>query len=275
VKQSNAILSIITINYNDCEGLKRTFESVASQTDQAFEYVIIDGGSTDGSVTFLGEEQLNFAYYCSERDKGIYDAQNKGIEKSTGKYLLFLNSGDTFYSNSVVEQFIKIASESDKGIIYGNTLIVNPSAEDRVLSPPADIQLNFWYRNTLNHQAAFLKKNLFDKYGLYDLSFKISADFDFFLKVYINEKDTFEYVPILVCNYHEDGFSSNPANYDLMLTERELALKKNLSPKDYELIRRAYVRSLPFRKQVLAGIYKTPILNEVFRKVYPFFSKSK
>lgn len=274
MKQTNAILSIITINYNDCVGLKKTVESVASQLNQDIEYIIIDGGSTDGSASYLKEKQNSLAYSCSEIDKGIYDAQNKGISKSTGKYLLFLNAGDTLYSNQVVDEFIKHVAKTDKGIIYGNSMIVSPSGAEKLLTPPAKLDLNFWYRNTLNHQAVFIKRNLFGTYGLYDLNFKICADFEFFLKVFLKENFSFEYLPLTVCNYFEDGFSANPANYDKMLEEKETVLKKHLSNKQYAQIRRAYVRSLPFRKQVLAGIYKTPVLNEVFRKIYPVISRS-
>jgi glycosyltransferase involved in cell wall biosynthesis len=274
VKQANAILSIITINYNDCVGLKKTVASVKSQSNQSFEYIIIDGGSTDGSAEYLREHENSFAYACSEKDKGIYDAQNKGIAKSTGKYLLFLNADDTFHSNQVVEQFLKQTTNSDKGIIYGNSLITSPIGEEKLLTPPTKLDLNFWYRNTLNHQAVFMQKTLFDKYGLYDLNFRICADFEFFLKVFVKENAAFEYLPLTVCNYFEDGFSANPANYDKMLAEKETVLKKHLSKKEYAQIRRAYVRSLPFRKQLLAGIYKTPVLNEVFRKIYPVISRS-
>ncbi len=255
-------------------GLKKTVESVSAQTNQSFEYIIIDGGSTDASASYLKENQNSFAYSCSEIDKGIYDAQNKGITKSTGKYLLFLNAGDTLHTNQVVDAFLKHVAKSDKGIVYGNSMIISPSGAEKLLTPPSKLDLNFWYRNTLNHQAVFIQKTLFDKYGLYDLNFKICADFEFLLKAYVKESFSFEYLPLTVCNYFEDGFSANPANYDKMLLEKETVLKKHLSNKEYAQVRRAYVRSLPFRKQVLAGIYKTPVLNEVFRKIYPVISRS-
>ena len=255
-------------------GLKKTVASVKSQSNQSFEYIIIDGGSTDGSAEYLKENENSFAYACSEKDKGIYDAQNKGITKSTGRYLLFLNAGDTFHSNQVVEQFLKYATNSNKDIIYGNSLIISPSGAETLLTPPVKLDLNFWYRNTLNHQAVFMHKILFDKYGLYDLNFRICADFEFFLKVFVKENTAFEYLPLTVCNYFEGGFSANPANYDKMLAEKETVLNKHLSKKEYAQIRRAYVRSLPFRKQVLAGIYKTPVLDKVFKKIYPLISPS-
>ncbi len=255
-------------------GLKKTVESVSAQTNQSFEYIIIDGGSTDASASYLKENQSSFAYSCSEIDKGIYDAQNKGIAKSTGKYLLFLNAGDTLNTNQVVDEFIKHATKSDKGIVYGNSMIISPSGAEKLLTPPAKLDLNFWYRNTLNHQAVFIKKNLFDVYGLYNMNFKICADFEFFLKLFVKESASFEYLPLTICNYFEGGFSANPANYDKMLAEKEAVLKKHLSNKEYAQVRRAYVRSLPFRKQVLAGIYKTPVVNELFRKIYPLISRS-
>ncbi len=255
-------------------GLKKTVESVSAQTNQSFEYIIIDGGSTDASASYLKENQSSFAYSCSEIDKGIYDAQNKGIAKSTGKYLLFLNAGDTLHTNQVVDEFIKYAAKSDKGIIYGNSMIVSTSATEELLIPPVIIDLYFWYRKTINHQAAFIRKGLFITYGLYDLSYRFCADFNFFLKVFVNEANEYQYFPCTVCNYFEGGFSSIPANFDKLMAERELILQEQLSRKDYLKIKRAYILALPFKNKVLAYVYQTPIVNELFRKVYPIISRS-
>ena len=95
----NNKLSIITINYNNLEGLKRTVESVINQTSKEFEYIVIDGGSNDGSGAYIESKSEHIDYWVSEPDKGIYNAMNKGIAKASGEYLLFLNSGDHLFSN--------------------------------------------------------------------------------------------------------------------------------------------------------------------------------
>src|SRR5688572_27521016 len=97
-------ISIITINYNNLDGLKRTVDSVVNQTWQEFEYIVIDGGSTDGSGAYIESKSKHFHYWVSEPDKGIYNAMNKGIVKATGEYLLFLNSGDHFFNDTVLEK---------------------------------------------------------------------------------------------------------------------------------------------------------------------------
>ena len=97
-------LSIITINYNNLEGLKRTVESVVNQTWHEFEYIIIDGASNDGSAAYIESQSHHFDYWESEKDSGIYNAMNKGIKVATGEYLLFLNSGDHLFNDSVLEQ---------------------------------------------------------------------------------------------------------------------------------------------------------------------------
>ena len=116
-------LSIITINYNNLEGLKKTYESVVCQTWTDYEWIIIDGGSTDGSREFIEEHQDKFAYWCSEPDKGVYNAMNKGIAKAQGEYLNFMNSGDRFYDHQTLNEVFSSGFQED--ILYGNELQYN------------------------------------------------------------------------------------------------------------------------------------------------------
>jgi glycosyltransferase involved in cell wall biosynthesis len=271
LKRTNPILSIITVNFNDLSGLTKTYDSVCSQTSQEFEYLIIDGGSTDGSEVFVTQNKDSVAFTSSEKDNGIYDAQNKGIIQCKGRYLLFLNSGDTLYDKDVIKNFY-CKLDVNKGIIYGNSIIISQDLSEKLLVPPSHLPLNFWYRNTLNHQAVFIKRELFDEFGLYNLNLRICADFEFFLKVFLKDSNLFQYIPITVCNYYEGGISANPANYDKMIAEKETVLKTNLSKKKYNQIRNSYISSLPLRKQVLSFIYKTPVISNVFKNLYPLIS---
>jgi glycosyltransferase involved in cell wall biosynthesis len=113
-------LSIITINYNNADGLQKTIKSVISQTFKNFEYIIIDGHSSDKSIDVIKENENYFAYWCSEKDRGIYDAQNKGIQKAKGDYLLFLNSGDCLENEKVLEKVFALTPKED--LLYGELI---------------------------------------------------------------------------------------------------------------------------------------------------------
>jgi glycosyltransferase involved in cell wall biosynthesis len=150
-------LSIITINYNNLEGLKRTYESVVSQTCQDFEWIIIDGGSTDGSKDFIEEHQAQFAYWCSEPDKGIYNAMNKGIVKATGEYLQFLNSGDNLVDDKVIEEFLALGWEED--VVSGDIILDGDINEIRY--NPDEEELDFDRMRSgagVTHPSSYIKK---------------------------------------------------------------------------------------------------------------------
>ena len=128
-----SILSIITINYNNVLGLKRTLESVTGQSYSNFEYIVIDGGSTDGSKEHILKYSDKISYWISEPDRGIYHAMNKGIAKASGEYLLFMNSGDLFYNNFILNEVIDDISKYD--LIYFDILIRDGNKEYPKVSP--------------------------------------------------------------------------------------------------------------------------------------------
>lgn len=158
----NYKLSIITVNLNNFEGLKRTVESVIGQTWKEYEYIIIDGGSTDGSAEYIAEIKHHIAYGASEPDKGIFYAMNKGIRKAKGEYLFFLNSGDCFADIRVLE---KVIVEIDfvnwqtckQNIFLGST---KQNGNEHCFSPPEIVTLYHLYKSALPHQGLFLPLNL-------------------------------------------------------------------------------------------------------------------
>lgn len=191
--------SIITINYNNCEGLRQTIESVVNQTFKDFEYVIIDGGSTDGSVDIIKLYADKIAYWVSEPDKGIYNAMNKGILKAHGEYLNFMNSGDCFYDNDVLK---KILQNLDCDFVTGKTYYeggVHGFYKN-------DVTMLDFFKGSLDHQATFIKKELFTN-KLYDESFKIISDWIFFVEKLIFENATFHNTDIIVCKFESGGIS--------------------------------------------------------------------
>lgn len=165
-------LSIITVNLNNREGLQKTIDSVVSQTFKDFEWIVIDGGSTDGSKALIEQYADHMAYWVSEPDKGIYNAMNKGIKVSKGEYLYFLNSGDWLWEPDTLQSVFEAVDTLPKDcFVYGNYY----DRDGSVYSPPEKLDLSLFLNSTLCHQAVFHPRLVFSEEG-YDESFKIVAD---------------------------------------------------------------------------------------------------
>lgn len=197
-------LSIITINYNNLEGLKRTMESVVNQTWQEFEYIIIDGGSTDGSKEYIEEQSEYFDYWVSEPDKGIYNAMNKGIAKATGEYLLFLNSGDHLNDINTLNENVNYIGEKD--IICFDINVVGDGIFF-VKKCPEVMTFSYLYHETLPHQSTFIRKELFDKIGCYDEDIKIVSDWKFFIVALMKYNATYKHIDAVITTFYLDGIS--------------------------------------------------------------------
>lgn len=196
------LISVITVAYNAVSTIEKTIQSVINQTYTNIEYIIIDGGSNDGTIDIIKEYNDKISYWISEPDKGIYDAMNKGIKLATGEWINFMNCGDTFYSNTTIMDVFKIANK-DSDIIYGDTLLLYELGNFiRLSSQPTPTNYMPFY-----HQSSFTRSSLM-KNSLFNLNFKICADKKFFYDMY-NFNKTFEYVNIIVANYEaENGLSS-------------------------------------------------------------------
>lgn len=209
-------LSIITVNYNDREGLKKTIQSVICQTFTDFEYIIIDGGSTDGSFDVIKQYEEQISYWVSERDKGIYNAMNKAIDVAKGEYCIFMNAGDSFCSSTTIAEVFALGCIED--IICGNTITV----EQRKRAPE-EITFRYLFSNALCHQSVFIKTSLMAKYK-YDEKYRIVSDRKFFLQALILDNCSYKSVQIDIVNYDITGFSAeNPVQsrleYDSVLEE--------------------------------------------------------
>ena len=224
------ILSIITINYNNAAGLEKTMKSVLSQTNNDFEYVVIDGGSNDGSVDVIRRYEKEFGSrlnWVSERDKGIYDAMNKGIRKAQGEYLEFLNSGDCLVDDQVVERMVGELKKRDyPSILYGNML--KSLSDGKILRDRCfageDITLQGMYHGCLNHSPAYIKASLFEKYGLYDESLRICSDWKWYVSAIVLGEERPEYVDTDVALFDMTGISET--NKGLLDAERSALLKE-------------------------------------------------
>lgn len=199
-------LTIITINYNNYEGLKQTIESVIGQTYNEFEYIVIDGGSTDDSKQLIEKFNSDIAYWVSEPDGGIYNAMNKGIMKSNGEYLLFLNSGDYLERSNTIQSVIPLLNDSD--IVYGN-MVIDRNGRHEYAKSPAKLEFEEMIRGTLWHPVSFIKKELFTKYGLYNEKYKIISDYEFFLKTIYIHRVTVKYIDVFISVFNTDGIGSS------------------------------------------------------------------
>ena len=214
------MISIITINLNNKQGLERTINSVLSQTYfDKVEYIIIDGGSTDGSKELIEQHKDKLYYWCSEPDRGIYNAMNNGITVSTGDYLLFLNSGDYLSENTVLERVFPYLQYD---IVYGNEWKVN----ERYKGPyeakyPDKLDESFFRRTSLPHQSTFIKSELL-KENHYSEDYKIISDWKFFIESFRSGK-TYKHMPFIVSVYDCSGFSCQ--HLDLMQKEKNIFYK--------------------------------------------------
>ncbi len=213
-------LSIITINYNNKDGLKKTIESVVSQTFKDFQYIIIDGGSTDGSLEIIQHYNQQINYWVSESDKGIYNAQNKGILVATGEYLLFLNSGDWLCSEEVIKRLLEDIDGYD--IIYGNQYF--HFANGRIVEDRFSEVLTFYFLafySSLPHQASLIRRTLLIEMGLYDETLKIASDWKFFLLAIFKRNCKYLHKDFFVTNYNMEGIHTDPEYKEIQLKERE------------------------------------------------------
>ena len=202
------MLSIITINLNNCDGLKRTIDSVICQTFTDYEWIVIDGGSTDGSRELIEQYSDHFAYWVSEPDKGIYNAMNKGITQTKGEWILFLNSGDYLYGKNTLAEIDLNCIDVD--IAYG--IMLRGGTNGSINNPEmmkSNLHWSDFISGSLPHQSTFIKKTLFDKVGYYDEDLKAVADWKFFVEAIIYNNSQTLFIPKIISIYEGDGISDH------------------------------------------------------------------
>ena len=211
-------LSIITINLNNKVGLERTIQSITGQTYSDFEYILIDGGSTDGSVDIIKKNGKKITYWVSEKDQGIYNAMNKGILKANGEYCLFINSGDFFIKSTILDEMLSYINGED--ILYGNGFFQAKYNKLEKLECPVKLTLGFFTIYCLLHPCTLIKKSLFDKYGLYNESNKIVSDGEFFINTIILNNVKTKLIPLEIAIAEDNGVSRNDKYKETLEDER-------------------------------------------------------
>jgi len=240
-------LSIITVVRNAVEEIGPTIESVIGQTFDNYEYIVIDGASTDGTQKVIERYRKDIDVYVSEPDTGLYNALNKGAKLAKGEYIIYVHAGDYLMQSDVIERVFSSNPTAD--IIYGDLYLFDHNGGFPYVKSFSGIQMNTWYLldSYLPHPSSFTKRSLFEKYGYFDEKTKIVGDYDFFLRVINKYKASTQYVPVVVTAHKMDGRSTNANNQqladeidrnkardkiatiDLHWKERQMAIRANVS----------------------------------------------
>lgn len=236
--EHKVFFNIICVTFNAASCISYTLKSIAEQTFKSYELLIIDGASNDNTVEIINNCIINNVKIISERDRGIYDAMNKGIQMATSDWIIFMNAGDSFASSFTLEKVYSVAVDSSAEILYGNTIIKNSKKK---IPPPSSISKYYFFSNTLCHQSVFIKTKIFNEIGKHNLSYKILADRDFFFRA-AKQKIQFEKVDIDISIWDPDGFSSKNIS---IYKDEEKKFRKN-----YTFIELLYVCIIKIIKYV-------------------------
>jgi len=252
-------LSIITINLNNVDGLKRTIDSVRLQDYQDYEFLVIDGASTDGSLAMIEEQARLFSQRVSEPDSGIFNAMNKGIKLAKGRYLLFLNSGDAFNGQAALSTFIE-NPEFGGDIVYGDYKF------DQGEKVYADhLTPLYFVRTSLPHQSTLFHKKVFEQMGGYDESYRIVADRAFYVRCLLSGDFAFKHIKQALVHFDLKGVSNRPDHKAKKLEEDQKMFKEFYGP-FYE----DYIQMLALERQLSATRTRTipGILKRIKRKFW-------
>ena len=250
-------LSIITVNLNNREGLQKTIDSVFNQTFCDFEWIVIDGGSTDGSKELIKQYADHFTYWVSEPDKGIYNAMNNGVKVANGEYIQFLNSGDWLYNEHALSDIWGRNDIPTEDIVYGTIVDGIP------FQYPKKLSLEHFVDSTLFHQSTFIKRKLLLETP-YDESYKITADQKFFMEQIVLHHASYRGIDKRVSCFQPGGISSN---HELHIKEQRRILEDLFSPMEIELIDNYMNHKYAYMTPYYNYIDKNPKLSKFVRRI--------
>lgn len=196
-------VSIITVVRNAKKTIEQTINSVLNQTYKNIEYIIIDGLSTDGTQEIIKQYENQLAYYVSEADQGLYDAMNKGIQHARGDIIGIINSDD-WYECDAIKKIVNVFEKYDTELVHGNVNMIRAENEKWV-SKPAPVE-QLWQRMVIMHPTVFIKKKIYDQFGVFDTHYKIAADYELMLRLY-SKKVKFYYIDEIIANFRWGGIS--------------------------------------------------------------------
>lgn len=217
MENNKPLISVITVCFNSVKTMEKTIQSVLEQTYKNIEYIIIDGGSTDGTLDIINKYKDKISYIVSEKDAGIYDAMNKGSAVATGEYLNFMNSDDYFFNNSSIEECLPYL-DGQNDIVYGDVEV----RYDKLKFVKKKLPPKYLWAAPANHQSSFIRRDAMLKYG-YNISNKIVADYEFFLSVYYGGGKVIK-INKTIASFYNGGYSQK--NYKQMILDCHKTVKK-------------------------------------------------
>ncbi len=252
MKKGSPTVSIVTVVYNDVEHIAKTMLSVYKQTYTNYEYIIIDGASSDGTQQEIQKNIKRGTIYISEPDKGVYDAMNKATHLATGHWIYFLNSRDTFFSIYTLEKLFSSAYESNIGCIVGNIRNIKTVNNVKLFldESPQCLKHSPTFVLPACHQAIFTRTWLQKKYS-FDTKYKICADFNFFKTAFEKENISFQYINCIIAHYDLSGLSTK----NFILASKETAIIRGIK--------------LPSLSIKLVKYYVSNILKCLFLRIFP------
>lgn len=221
-------LAIITICYNDRAGLERTFASVHEQTTGQFDHIVVDGGSTDGSVELVQANTHRIRQWVSEPDGGIYDALNKGWRMTDAPFVLFMNAGDTFTAPDVVERVLPMLG-GEVDVVYGDAQLADERGVYGVKPHPRRLTSAWLMKEVVAHQSQFIRRTLLERTGGYDIRYQVVADYAFLARAFWKEHAGFRHSGLAVCVYDTRGFSARSDRKKQLMDERK-AIQQRYAP---------------------------------------------
>ena len=223
-------VSIITVVFNGAKYIRSAIQSILSQDYDNIEYIVIDGSSTDGTVDIVKEYQDKISVFISEPDEGIYDAMNKGIALATGNVIGILNSDDFYIDEFVIEKVVKEFDEKGVDSVYADLVFVNPNNLEKTIRYYDSSHFNpsrFAYGWTPAHPTFFVKKEIYDKYGVFRTDFKIAADFDILARFLYTQKISYSYMQEVLVKMRVGGVSTSFSSIWINSIEALKACKNN------------------------------------------------
>ena len=239
-------LSVITICKNVGIDIEKTLLSIINQTYKNIEIIIIDGNSSDNTTSYINNYIKKITHFISEEDSGIYHAMNKGLKLASGDLIYFLNAGDIFFSDDVVEKIINKFKKNKKiDIIYGNIETIDPRSKEIKKQIYGKIFKTYFFYTCFVQQAMFFRSDCFKKVGLFDESFIISGDYDWIVRAIQNNKLKMHYMDNFLCSFQLGGISSNDKFKTLHQKENNI-IKKYFTKKDKFFIKKLKIKPFHF-----------------------------
>jgi glycosyltransferase involved in cell wall biosynthesis len=255
----NPTISIVTVVYNNAANIESTILSIINQSYKNIQYIVIDGGSTDGTVDIIKKYEDKISFWVSEQDGGIYDAMNKGVKLATGEWINFINSGDSYYTNDVLKELVENTYFRTEGIdvIYGNTQIIRQDRTKKKKFVAGNDPNKQWMGPVFLHGAMFVKTQL-QKRFLFKQSdkYKICADFDFIYHLF-HDRYRFVKIDLTIFNFMEGGISSNRIR----------------NAKDVKMVVLSYTNKMKYRAILNVLILRAYIIENIIIPFLRYFSK--